>query len=410
MRPHRTAYVLLWFPKDSETFIFGEVAGLRAAGLPVAVFCLYGRRDRGLSRAMGAYDGPVERLGLRSACAIPLEILWWARRAPRAAGGVLREALIRPTRGLEKAAENLWALACGFRLARRFRQERIEHIHAPWACGPATAAWAASRLTGIPFSFTARAWDIHPPDGLLETKIREAALVRSETGYNAQYLASRYCVDLERFHVTRNGAPLTGCPEAPVALRPPYRLLAVGRLVPKKGFDVLIRACAVLRGQGFDFRLVLAGDGPQRRALEALSDRLGLRERVRFLGFLPHERVTGLYARADLFLAPSVVDRTGDRDGIPTVILEALLHRLPVIAARVSGIPELIEDGVTGRLVPPGDPEALARAVARMAADRESALAMAARGRDRVREQFDMGRNTERILRLYGELLPAPGD
>ena len=228
------AYILLWFPKPSETFIFREVMGLREMGLPLKVFSLYGRLIDKLSPEMTAVSDQVERLGIPFLKSAPGELAHWHRRDGRLVRTVLRDSLqTAKSGGLEKTGENLWATICGFRLARRFEEEGIRHIHAPWANGCATAAWVASRLTGIPFSFSARAWDIHPPDGLLTRKIRDAQFVRSETAYNVPYLGGFVNGDTGKIHAIYNGLPLKGDQEAPVHMVPPYRLLAVGRFVGK---------------------------------------------------------------------------------------------------------------------------------------------------------------------------------
>lgn len=400
----RTAYILLWFPAPTETFIFREVANLKRFGLPLQVFTLYGARRTNLSVEMQAASADVERLGWRALPKLIGGIRYWWRRKPDVVKEIFGSICWLQWRQPEKSAESIWALLASFELAHRFEAEGIEHIHAPWASGCATAAWAAAKLTGKPFSFTARAWDIYPPDGLIRAKIRDAALVRTETAANVRHLSAFADGNLEKFRVTYNGVPLRAARDAAVAMRPPYRLLAVGRFVRKKGFDQLLRAAKLLADVGIDFRLDFAGDGPLRWPLKWLTRRLKLSERVRFHGFVPHHAIADLYAAADIFIMPCVVASSSDRDGLPTVILEALLYRVPVVTTAVSGIPELIEDGVTGLLANERDPAAIAAAVQRLIADREFAVAMAEWGRARVREQFDPERNHRHVLDLYRQL------
>jgi colanic acid/amylovoran biosynthesis glycosyltransferase len=400
----RTAYILLWFPAPTETFIFREVANLKRFGLPLQVFTLYGARRTNLSVEMQAASADVERLGWRALPKLIGGIRYWWRRKPDVVKEIFGSICWLQWRQPEKSAESIWALLASFELAHRFEAEGIEHIHAPWASGCATAAWAAAKLTGKPFSFTARAWDIYPPDGLIRAKIRDAALVRTETAANVRHLSAFADGNLEKFRVTYNGVPLRAARDAGVAMRPPYRLLAVGRFVRKKGFDQLLRAAKLLADAGIDFRLDFAGDGPLRWPLKWLTRRLKLSERVRFHGFVPHHAIADLYAAADIFIMPCVVASSSDRDGLPTVILEALLYRVPVVTTAVSGIPELIEDGVTGLLANERDPAAIAAAVQRLIADREFAVAMAEWGRARVREQFDPERNHRHVLDLYRQL------
>ncbi|MBI5572318.1 MAG: glycosyltransferase family 4 protein [Desulfomonile tiedjei] len=406
----RTAYVLLWFPKPSETFIFREAVNLRRMGLPLQVFTLYGELTAGLSAEMRAASSEVERLGIPLLTTVAGDLRFWRRRNPKLVGELLRTVPFRRWNGIEKGAENFWAFLCAFHLARRFEEEHIQHIHAPWASGPATAAWIASRLTGKPFSFTARAWDIYPADGALGEKMRDAAFVRSETGTNIPYLAG-ICPEAEsKIHLTYNGVPLIEQCEAPVTMRRPVQLLAIGRFVGKKGYDYLLRGCSILADRGIDFRLTLAGDGPRGVQLKALAKRLGLGGRIRFPGFVLYDSVSALFCSSDVLIVPSVVHASGDRDGIPTVIMESLMHRVPVIATDVSGIPEVIENERTGLLIPEKDPEAIADAVLTMVADRDRALAMAERGRARVRETFDPERCHRKVLDLYERLVPLPGD
>lgn len=406
-RPHImcTAYILLWFPVPTETFIFREVVNLRRMGLPVRVFTIYGRRRRNLSAEMRAASTDVERLGWRSLSSAVGAIWYWWRRKPDVVKELFSAIRVLKWQHLEKSAESILALLASFELARRFEAQNIQHIHAPWASGCATAAWAAAKLTGRPFSFTARAWDIYPPDELIDQKIRDAVLVRTETEANRRHLAAFADGKPEKFHVTYNGLPLRADRNATVAMQPPYQLLAIGRFVRKKGFDQLLYAAKLLADAGVDFRLTIAGDGMLRWPLKWLASYLDIADRVHFPGFTPHDAVADLFVASDIFIMPCVIAPSGDRDGLPTVILEALAYCLPVVTTPVSGIPELIEDGVTGLLVRERDPPAIAAAIRRLIADRDAALSLGGRGRMRVSQQFDPERNHRIVLELYHQIV-----
>ncbi len=404
----RIAYVLLWFPKASETFIFREVVNLWKLGLQLKVFSLYGPLRRNLSPEMREVDRRVERLGLPYLKSVWQDVYYWLRRKPAVTWRLVKTALMRRWCHPERQGESLWGALCGFRLARRFQEEKITHIHAPWACGAATAAWVASHLTGIPFSFTGRAYDVFTPDSLLLEKIRDAAFIRCESRAVIQQLQEMAGEAAGKFRLTYNGVPLNADALARAPMGPPYRMLALGRLVAKKGFDLLIYACKILKEAGLNFHLVLAGGGPEERQLKRLARQLGLAPQICFTGFLSYDRVADQFLAADVFIMPSTIADSGDRDGLPTVILEAMLHRVPVIATDVAGISEVIEDGVTGLLIPQKDPQAIAAAVLRLFRDRQAALAMAERGRTRVWQDFDPERNHFRVLELFQEAGAGP--
>jgi len=396
----KTAYILLWFPKSSETFIFSEVKNLLSYGLPVSVYTLYGRWKKDLSREMLSYHGKIVRLGVWWTGILPFFVLYWLLRSPVKTGRLAGLILCRRWKGLEKTAENLWACLCGFYLAYRFEKEKVQHIHAPWASGCATAAWLIFRLTDIPFSFTIRAWDIHPPDSLIHEKTRDACFVRSNTRYNIGFLHSLTSCSPKKLHLVYNGLSMAAEKKNPVLMEAPYRLLAVGRLVEKKGYEYLLQAAALLKEQGIDFSLKIVGDGPCRGKLTRLHRSLQLESHVTFCGFQPYEKMPDYYRNADIFVMPCVIHSSGDRDGIPNALMEALVHAVPIISTPVSGIPELIEDGVTGRMVPERDPFALADAIVMYTGDRQKALKMAEHGHKRVLEMFDTERNHKKVLAL----------
>lgn len=407
MSQPRVAYILLWFPEPSQTFVLDEVNTLTRLGLDVEVFTLYGPRHPKLLAGMALPLAPITHLGTASLGLLLQELARLRRRWGPQAAPLLRRVLLRRWRSLETAGEACWAAMAAPYLARRFLAAGISHIHAPWANGPATAAWVASRLSGIPFSFCGHAHDLYPPDGALLEKLAAAAWMRTISAANQRYLTAMAPGSAGKIFKIPIGIPLEGAGQAP-ASRPqgaPYRVLGLGRLVAKKGFSTLIAACRLLQDQGFDFRLTLAGDGPQRAQLSQLIRQLGVDSRVSLVGFVPHREVPRLLGGADLFIMPSVITPSGDRDGIPTVILEALAQELPVVATEVSGIPEVIRSPETGWLVPAADPEALAQAVREASANPAEARRRALAGRELVAREFDSVRNYTRLKELFVGLI-----
>ncbi len=395
----RTAYISLWFPKPSETFVVSEAQTLHAAGLPLTVHSLYGPLKAGL--AMQPEGLPVERLGLAAAPRIALAFFASLCTRPITTLSMLARVLASPGGGLEKYGENLLAFFCGVCLARRFKELGVEHVHAAWANGSATAAWCAAQLLGITFSFSSRAGDVHPPEGLLGFKLRQTSFALCESSFLVPHLR-KYIPDTpEKVHLLYDVLTLPPAAQAEVPMRQPIRICAIGRFIETKGFQHLIEALALVRAHGVEAQVTLAGDGAWMRPLKALTERLNLGDAVRFVGFLPHSQVPALLLNSDILAMPSIRKPNGKSDGLPTVIIEALLHRVPVVASALAGIPDLVEDGVTGLLTPEGDAKAIAQAILRLADDREAAVAMAARGRDKARVMFA----PERYAKKFFELL-----
>lgn len=400
----RTAYVLLWFPLSSETFIFREVQRLAALGMRLCVYTMYGRRLRGISEEMRQCRLPVMRLGAKNTFRILGAFFRALGRNPGPVRKLMREGLFRRMRNLEALGENVWCFLAGFLLAEQARRDKVELLHSAWGNGCATAVWVASRMSGIPFAFTGRAGDIYPEDGILHEKCRDALFIRTNNLANVPWLQS-FCPpdEQDKVHAVYNGLTLAQRTECEMSFTPPYRLLAVGRFCRTKGFPELLTAMARLRREGIPVHLTLVGDGGWRHKLHALRRRLNLEGAVDMPGFVPNDRIREYMHNHDMLVVPSVVHANGDRDGIPNVIMEALSCRMPVVATDVCGIREVIEDGVTGFLVPQRDPAALADAVRRMLADRENARRMAEAGRERVLQMFDSEATIRQLAELYAE-------
>lgn len=404
-------YVLLWFPLSSETFIFREIEQLEKAGLNLDICTLYGKSLKGCSEAMKNYPGPVWRLGASSVPRVASAFLRALLKNPKKTLALARRGLFRKMRNLEALGENIWSFFAGFYLAEKCRLGGSSLIHSAWANGPATAAWVASEMSGIPFAFTGRAGDIYPQDGILAEKAKDALFIRTNNAANVKWLRS-FCPPHQKDKVKliyncvtfpqardRDGPP----PEKP------YKILAVGRFVRTKGFPYLLSAMARLLRENFPVRLTLVGDGAWRKRLEKMVERLGLSDYVELPGFLPNDEMPRLLMASDLLAVPSVVHSNGDRDGIPNVIMEALSMGLPVVATDVCGISEIIKNGETGALVPQRDARALAEAIRASLEDWPKARRMAAAGHKLVQEIFNSQKNSQALKDLYlASLEPGP--
>jgi glycosyltransferase involved in cell wall biosynthesis len=278
----------------------------------------------------------------------------------------------------------------------------VGHLHAHFASQAAELAMLAGRLTGIPFSFTAHAKDIydHSVDSaLLRQKIQEAKFVVTVSEYNRRHLAG-LAGEVAGRKILRlyNGIDLQRFQPGPASLRDPELLLAIGRLEEKKGFHHLIAACALLRKSGHRFRCLVVGQGREQDALAETIERLDLQAEVALVGAQPQELLIETLKRAAILVLPCVISSTGDRDGLPTVLLEAMAMGLPVISTQLVGIPEIVQHGKTGFLVPPGEPAQLAQTIGELLDHPALQESLGRAGRARAEALFDLRKN---VLTLH---------
>jgi len=264
-------------------------------------------------------------------------------------------------------------------------------------------------LTGIPYSFTAHAKDIYvkTSPALLRDEAQAAQAVVTCTEYNRRYMSAQIgAAGVEKLHCIYHGLDLSEFAfSRPRALdsKPPL-ILSVARLVEKKGLSDLIFAADTLRRRDRNFRVEIVGDGPLRQSLEAQVQRMGLDDRVSFLGALPHDELRRIYQRACVFALPCVVAADGDRDGIPNVLLEAMASGVPVVSTPVSGIPEVVNSEAEGLLVPPGSPARLADAVDRLLNSPELREKLALAARAKIETSFSIERNSAQLLSLFRQV------
>ncbi len=399
--PPRLTYVIGTYPVSTTTFIDREIRSLRRMGVRVNLISLR-RPRRELSqeqRSLGSGVHYVLPVGVGSLLRSHLGFLL---TRPRAYASSLLHLLTRPHPSGRARLRTLLHFGLGVHVARIVRDRYpTDHLHAHFVDRAALVTLVAGRLLQLPYSATAHANDIYVDPVLLPEKLGWAKFVATCSGYNASHLRAVSsdgnganghvrCI----YHGIATGEYRPGPPPA----RPRPLLLAVGQLKEKKGFAYLLEACRMLEDEGLDFDCHIVGEGPLRPSLEAGIDELSLGSRVRLLGALPHDAVTREYREAAIFVLPCVTATDGDRDGIPNVILEAMAMRLPVVSTRHSGIPEAVEDGRTGLLVPPADATALAAALGRLLEDEALRERFGRGGRRRVAKVFDVERNVQRLL------------
>ncbi|MGW1444420.1 glycosyltransferase family 4 protein [Serratia rhizosphaerae] len=407
-RTPRTGYVLKTYPKLSETFISTEILAREAAGETLDIFSLRTPDEALIHDAVRRVKAPV-CYPIRPQTA---DALWALLRQAQQQLPVLNSLLpVLFSQPMEVAAQAC-AIAC------QVRAHKIDHLHAHFATVSADTAALAARLAGVPFSVTAHAKDLFH-QSVSHTHLRQlfsqAHHVVAISDYNARWLETRLSAADPHggFRIRRiyNGLDLkTFTFQAPSALPDASpRFIAVGRLVPKKGFATLIDAAGLLRDRGVGFQVDIIGSGVEQARLQAQIMRLGLAQQVALRGALPQEQVIPLLRQATAFAAPCVVAEDGNADGLPTVLLEAMALGIPCIATDVTGIPEAIRHEETGLLVRQHDAEALAEAMLRLARDRALSCRLADAGRSLIERNFDAAVQAQLLAQAQAEPPPAGG-
>ncbi len=399
----KIAYVMSRFPHLPETFILREMNELERQGWQIALYPLVRQEQAVIHEEAKPWlnrvryepfvsrrilTGNGQALLRQPATYLPL----WAKMTHenRTNPNLLLRALALFPKAVIAAAD--------------MQAAGITHIHAHYATHPALFAWLIHQLTDISYSVTVHAHDIFVRTAMLETKLRAASFVAAISEFNRNYLAQTvgsWVRDMT--YIVRCGITPAQYRSRPRPRQPdePLDIIHVGSLQPYKGQAYLIEACALLRAQGLPFRCRIIGGGEEHKRLQTLVEALNLRPQVQLLGPLPQEQVAALLPTANCYVQPSVVTPSGKMEGIPVALMEALACRLPVVATALSGVPELVQPGVTGLLVPPSDAAALGEALATVYTTPEASFARAAAGHALVLQQFHLQKN----VRLLSDLL-----
>ncbi|HAA03446.1 MAG TPA: colanic acid biosynthesis glycosyltransferase WcaL [Syntrophobacteraceae bacterium] len=396
--------ILKGYPRISESFISSEILLLESLGLPIDIYSLRQPRETFTHDNVKQIKAPATYLP---------EYVWphWRtlldsnRALNRRLGSHYRQCLARAlSRAFvrRKSATIRHFLQAGHLCATRLISRPIRHLHAHFCHTPTSVTLFAAELLNLPYSFTAHAKDIYTSEPeQLQRKIDSARFVVTCTGSNAKYL-SALNTNSTPIHTIYHGIDLDFfrfVPSPPPS--PPFRILSVGRLVPKKGYDDLLEALKQLQDRGLDFRFSHIGSGELEDCVRRRIHAIGLQEQVKLLGTLPRQEVLNHYQQSHCFVLASKVAANGDRDGIPNVLVEAMAVGLPVISTRVSAIPELVENGLSGILVEPANPKALADAMHSLLLNPQLHAGMVRRARRRVEQHFDNRRCVVRLHQLF---------
>lgn len=397
------AYVLKVFPRFSQTFVLNELLAHEEAGLPLNIFSMRLSDDTRFHESLAHVQSPVTHVLKPTGKSYDFV-------------AELRATYEMMPAVMDVIARNPWVLAGDMQqamvLARTVRQRGIRHLHAHFGTIATTVSRLAAAMAGITYSFTAHAKDIfHESVSARDfrSKVEDAAAIVTVSKYNVDHLAAEHPSIAGRLVHVNNGLDLEQFSYGDPSERQPL-VLGVGRFVEKKGFAYLIEACAEILERLPGARCEIIGVGVLEEELKAQVDRLGLGRSVTLPGPQPQGEVRARLRQASVLAAPCVVAADGDRDGLPTVLLEAMALGTPVVSTDVTGIPEVLEDGVTGLTVPQKDSSALAAACVRLLEDAGLRRKLAVNARRQIEERFDIRRNSSELRDLFDRILRDGSD
>ncbi len=392
----RMGYVFERFPSFGQTFCYREVAELERQGAELSIFSI--RQPTG-EPPQDWDESIIERITYLPEEA---ELVSEIRRA--ASAGELPAAAVTALEEWGRQPDFLRLYQATY-IGLRLRRAGIQRVHAHFAGMAARTAYWVRQFFGIEYSLTVHANDIFAPRDFvvgLEKLFRDACAVVTVSDFAVDQLKERFPQEAAKFHRVYNGVELDRFRMAEFDRAVPL-ILSIGRLIEKKGFLDLVAACAILAGRGQKFCCEIIGEGPLEEALRAQIADARLQEYVQLVGPKTQSQIVERLAAATVFVLPCCKDAKGDMDNLPTVIMEAMAAGLPVISTPLAGVPEMVQTGVTGELVPPNEPAALADALAVFASDIPRSRAYGARGRELAAAKFSLEKNVAALAAILGE-------
>jgi len=392
--PKKIGYVVKKYPRYSETFIVNEILAHEDAGLEIQIFSLTPSDDSHFQDIVGEVQSPVRYL--------PLDYLkastWWKYL------NKANEVLPNLFQMLEVFRDEKFKYVYqAIELAKIIRKTEIEHLHAHFATSATTVARMASYFSNISYTFTAHAKDIYQKDidfGKLQSKIHDASSVITVSNYNLEHLTRMFGSDKDKIKRVYNGLDLRKIQYRSPENRKP-NIITIGRLVEKKGLNILVDACEILAKHGVEFHCSIIGKGELESELLGQIKEKNLQDKVELTGALPRTQALKNFYDASIFTAPAIVANDGNRDGLPTSILEAMALGVPCISTDVTGIPEVIKDNKTGIVVPQNNSVELAKAIERLLNDSKLSISLSENARKLIESNFDISKNSAKIREIF---------
>ena len=381
----KVAYLFTTFPKLSERFFLREVEALRADGFGFDIYSFIGGQARSSA-------GKVGQMGFWGWLCFPIELLYWLFVRPRTVRVLLRKLFSFGYGSWTNFGENL--------LGAAFGGAAYQCSHATWATAPAMAAWVFRELIQLPYTMEAHAYDVFRDGGdrFLTEKLQGALAVRSSTDVTSAALRERLGAQSDtRVTCVRRGLASVPVYIPPQALGQVMHVLSVGRLIEKKGYEQQLLLYAEWARAGVSFRVSIVGDGPLYSMLERQIDVLGLVDYVRLTGKLDYTVVEAKFREADLFIFSGRISASGDRDGFPNVIGEAMAASLPVFSTVVSGTTEAVHDGKTGYLIDFSNIEALSVRILELMQDTQGLQSVTEQAHRWIRSEFSVEENVRSL-------------
>ena len=406
----KVLYVVSRFPSLTTTFTAYEMSTIQQAGVDVHVATVWSSEE-------GNEPQTVEKQFIDKTCDLRLSSpALWLRS--------IQQVLLKPQililifqlfvghlTSIYALLKLLVSLPKGLYLGYWVKKHGFQHIHAHFLSSPATVALIASRISGVPYTVTIHAFDIFATSPYERTasiplKCEKAAVCIVISKFNLDYMRKTWPKMSGRFELIHNGIDVDVFSNRVEHVTDPneFYILSNGRLVYKKGHAFLLEAVAKLRKQNRNVKLQIIGGGPLESELHDLASRLEIKEHVTFTGKMLQEEIIQHYRKSDMFVLACAISPDGDMDGIPVVLVEALAMEIPTVSTQVSGVPEIVQDSVTGLCVPPHDSQALADAMAFMMDHPDEASKMARAGRQVVENQFNRYESARMLLQLWQEL------
>jgi len=395
----KIAYIISRFPTVSETFILYEILELTKLGMEIDVFPLIHQSGSIIHSEVQAIAPKVHYPKLFSLDTI-IDHFFWLRRKPKEYIQTIIQVLGKNFRSVKFLSRAIIVILQSAQVARKIEELGIQHIHAHSATHPTLMAYMIWRLTGLPYSFTAHSSDIYFNQTMLSEKIHRACFVVTISNYNVDFLKGvSPGTSTGKIRVIHCGIdPAKFKAEPAKHMGNLLKIICVGRLEKIKGHQYLIEACAQLKAQNISFHCYLVGDGELQSKIQQEIDHLDLGQNVELLGFQTHDKVAGLLNQADVLVLPSL------SEGIPVAVMEGMASGLPIVATAVTGVPELVEDGITGLLVPSKNSVALTEAIQKLFHSPDMRQQMGMAGRKKVLDQFNLQNSA---LELYNTLISS---